>query len=242
MHRRRQKVGKDMNERTISLIGEEKFNKLSASRVAVFGLGGVGSFVVEALARAGVGSLDFIDDDTVHLSNVNRQLFALQSTVGKRKTAVAKARVQDINPAIKVETHDLFVLPETVDEIDFSLYDYVVDAIDTVSGKIAIIEKANRAGVPVISCMGTGNKLDATAFEIADIENTSVCPLARVMRRELKKRGVSHVKVVYSKETPIINAETKTVESGKPIPASISFVPSVAGLLLAGEVIKDLTK
>ncbi len=231
-----------MNERTISLIGEEKFNKLTASRVAVFGLGGVGGFVVEALARAGVGALDLIDDDEVHLSNINRQIFALQSTVGKRKTAVARARVNDINPAIKVETHNLFILPETVDEIDFSLYDYVVDAIDTVSGKIAIIEKANRAGVPVISCMGTGNKLDATKFEIVDIEKTSVCPLARVMRRELKKRNVGGVKVLYSKEKPSANVEMETTGNGKPIVASISFVPSVAGLLLAGEVVKDLVK
>ncbi len=230
-----------MFSRTVSLIGEEKLNKLSASRVAVFGLGGVGGYAVEALARAGVGALDLIDNDTVSVSNRNRQIYALASTVGKRKTEVALARVKDINPAIKVQTYDLFFLPETAGNFDFTVYDYIVDAIDIVSGKIALIEKAKQAGVPVISCMGTGNKLDAAAFEVADITKTSVCPLARVMRRELKKRGVEHLKVVYSKEEPHSFTE-KTGENGKPIPASISFVPPVAGLLLAGEVIKDLIK
>ena len=225
----------------VSLIGEEKLNKLSASCVAVFGLGGVGGYAVEALARAGVGALDLIDNDTVSVSNRNRQIYALASTVGKRKTEVALARVKDINPAIKVQTYDLFFLPETAENFDFTVYDYIVDAIDTVSGKIALIEKAKQAGVPVISCMGTGNKLDAAAFEVADITKTSVCPLARVMRRELKKRGVEHLKVVYSKEEPHSLTE-KAGENGKPIPASISFVPPVAGLLLAGEVIKDLIK
>ena len=231
-----------MFSRTISLIGEEKWKKLSAARVAVFGLGGVGGYTVEALARAGVGTLHLIDNDTVSVSNRNRQIYALTSTVGKKKTEVAKARVKDINPEIQVQTHDLFFLPETADSFDFTNYDYVVDAIDTVSGKIALIEKAKRSGVPVISCMGTGNKLDATAFEVADITKTSVCPLARVMRRELKKRGVEHVKVVYSKEEPNRDGGAEKGENGKPIPASISFVPPVAGLIMAGEVIKDLIK
>ena len=225
--------------RTEALIGVNAVEKLKNARVAVFGLGGVGGYVVEALARSGVGALDLIDNDCVNESNINRQIFALSSTVGKRKTEVAAARVKDINPDIRVCTHDLFFLPETADKIDFSAFDYVVDAIDTVSGKIAIIEKANAACVPVLSCMGTGNKLDGTKFEIDDISKTSVCPLARVMRRELKKRGVEHVKVVYSKEEPCKNQAT---EGGKPVPASIAFVPSVAGLLLAGEVIKDLIK
>ncbi len=225
--------------RTESLIGENAVEKLKDARVAVFGLGGVGGYVVEALARSGVGALDLIDNDCVNESNINRQIFALSSTVGKRKTEVAAARVKDINPEIRVCTHNLFFLPETADKIDFSAFDYVVDAIDTVSGKIAIIEKANAACVPVLSCMGTGNKLDGTKFEIADISKTSVCPLARVMRRELKKRGVEHVKVVYSKEEPY---KAQATEGGKPVPASIAFVPSVAGLLLAGEVIKDLIK
>ncbi|MBQ8322515.1 MAG: tRNA threonylcarbamoyladenosine dehydratase [Clostridia bacterium] len=230
-----------MFSRTVSLIGEEKLHKLSASRVAVFGLGGVGGYAVEALARAGVGALDLIDNDTVAFSNRNRQILALESTTGKRKTEVAAARVTDINPKIKVQTHDVFFLPETADSFDFSVYDYVVDAIDTVSGKIAIIEKAKQSGVPVISCMGTGNKLDPAAFEVSDVAKTSVCPLARVMRRELKKRGIEHVKVVYSKEEPL-PPTGQIGENGKPIPASISFVPPVAGLLLASEVIKDLIK
>ena len=220
--------------RTERLIGTAGLEKLRKSRVAVFGIGGVGGYVVEALARSGVGALDLIDKDTISESNINRQIIALHSTIGKQKTEVAAARVKDINPAIKVRTHNVFFLPETADSFDFSLYDYVVDAIDTVSGKIALIESAKRANVPVISSMGTGNKLDATAFEVVDISKTSVCPLARVMRRELKKRGVEKVKVVYSKEEP------KETEEG--VPASIAFVPPVAGLILAGEVVKDLIK
>ena len=215
--------------------------KLQKARVAVFGVGGVGGYVVEALARAGIGEIDLIDNDKVALSNINRQIIALHSTVGEWKTEVAAKRIKDINPAIKVRTHNLFFLPETANEFDFDGIDYVVDAIDTVSGKIALIESAKSKKIPVISSMGTGNKLDPTAFEVADITKTSVCPLARVVRRELKKRGVEHVKVVYSKEEPITSGNVDE-QTGKSIPASISFVPSVAGLIIAGEVIKDLIK
>ncbi len=227
--------------RTALLIEEEGVEKLKHARVAVFGIGGVGGYVVEALARAGVGTLDLVDKDTLSESNINRQILALHSTVGKWKTEVAKERIRDINPDITVHTHNLFYLPETADEFDFSAYDYVVDAMDTVSAKLALIERAKRANIPVISSMGTGNKLDPTAFEVADISKTLICPLARVMRKELKRRGIEHLKVVYSKE----EAKPPTLfdeESGKPIPGSISFVPSVAGLIIAGEVIKDLIK
>ena len=186
--------------RTAVLLGEEGLEKLKKARVAVFGVGGVGGYVVEALARSGVGALDLIDMDRVSESNINRQIIALHSTVGMLKTEVAGARVKDINPNICVRTHNVFYLPETASQFDFSSYDYVVDAIDTVSGKISLIERANEANVPVISSMGAGNKLDPTQFEVADISKTSVCPLARVMRRELKKRGIEHLKVVYSKE------------------------------------------
>lgn len=227
--------------RTENLIGKGAVEKLQRSRVAVFGIGGVGSYVVEALARAGVGAMDLIDNDKVVFSNINRQIIALHSTVGEWKTEVAARRIRDINPAIQVRTHNLFFLPETADGFDFSGVDYVVDAIDTVSGKLALIEKAKALRIPVISSMGTGNKLDPTAFEVADISKTSVCPLARVMRRELKKRGIEHVKTVYSKEEPIENHARKE-ETDKAVPASISFVPSVAGLIIAGEVIKDLIK
>ncbi len=227
--------------RTALLIGEAGVEKLKKSHVAVFGVGGVGGYVVEALARSGVGRLTLVDNDTVSVSNLNRQIIALHSTLGKLKTEVAAARVKDINPDIAVEVRNTFFLPENAGEFDFSAYDYVVDAIDTVSGKIALIEQAKLAGVPVISCMGAGNKLNGGAFEVADISKTSVCPLARVMRRELKKRGIAHVKVVYSKEEPL-QTGARDVESGKPLPASIAFVPSVAGLLLAGEVIKDLIR
>ena len=227
--------------RTALMIGEEGLEKLKKSRVAVFGVGGVGGYVVEALARSGVGALELIDKDVVSVSNINRQIIALHSTVGRLKTEVAAERARDINPDIDVTVRNVFYLPETAGEFDFTAYDYVVDAIDTVSGKIALIEQSKKANVPVISCMGAGNKLDASAFEVADITKTSVCPLARVMRRELKKRGIDHVKVVYSKEEPK-ESQAKDEESGKPIPASIAFVPSVAGLILAGEVIKDLIK
>ncbi len=227
--------------RTALLIGSKGVEKLKNAKVAVFGVGGVGGYVVEALARSGVGALELIDKDTVSLSNINRQIIALHSTVGQYKTAVAAARARDINPAIEVTCRNAFFLPENAGEFDFSAYDYVVDAIDTVSGKVALIERAKGANVPVISSMGAGNKLDATAFEVADIAKTSVCPLARVMRRELKKRGIEHVKVVYSKEEPIAS-DSKDEESGKPIAGSIAFVPSVVGLIIAGEVIKDLIK
>lgn len=227
--------------RTALLIGEEGLKKLKNARVAVFGVGGVGGYVVEALARSGVGSLELIDKDVVSLSNINRQIIALHSTVGRLKTEVAAERARDINPDVDVTVRNVFYLPETAGEFDFTAYDYVVDAIDTVSGKIALIEQSKKANVPVISCMGAGNKLDATAFEVADITKTSVCPLARVMRRELNKRCIEHVKVVYSKEEPK-ESQAKDEETGKTIPASIAFVPSVAGLILAGEVIKDLIK
>ncbi len=227
--------------RTELLLGKEGVETLKKARVAVFGVGGVGGYVVEALARSGVGELDLIDKDVVSLSNINRQIIALHSTVGRKKTEVAKERALDINPDMTVHCHDLFFLPENADTFDFSSYDYIVDAIDTVSGKLALIERANAYQIPVISSMGAGNKLDAAAFEVADISKTSVCPLARVMRRELKKRGIEHLKVVYSKEEPKQSSAIDE-ESGKPLVGSIAFVPSVVGLLLAGEVIKDLVK
>ena len=226
--------------RTENLIGKSALERLKNAKVAVFGVGGVGGYVVEALARSGVGELHLIDKDVVSESNINRQIIALYSTLGKPKTEVMAARVKDINPDVLVHVHNVFFLPENASEFDFSQFDYVVDAIDTVAGKIALIEQAKKAGVPVISAMGAGNKLDATAFEVADIAKTSVCPLARVMRRELKKRGIEHVKVVYSKEQPITQGQP--TDEGKPVPASIAFVPSVAGLIIAGEVIKDLIK
>lgn len=227
-----------MNEifsRTEKLIGAHALKKLKDCRVAVFGIGGVGGFVAEALARAGIGSLALFDNDIVSPSNINRQIFALHSTIGKLKTDVAEERLKDINPEINISKHNLFVLPGNIDEIDFSAFDYIVDAIDTVSGKLAIIEKATQNEIPIISSMGTGNKLNASAFEIMDIFKTSVCPLARVMRYELKKREIKKLKVLYSKEEPIKPASTESKA-----PASISFVPSVAGLLIAGEVIKDI--
>ena len=223
--------------RTALLIGEEGLKKLKNARVAVFGVGGVGGYVVEALARAGLGSLELIDKDVVSVSNINRQIIALHSTVGRYKTEVAKARAQDINPAIEVTVRNVFYLPETAGEFDFTAYDYVVDAIDTVSGKIAIIEQAKQAGVPVISCMGTGNKLNSQ-FLVGDIYKTTNCPLAKVMRHELKKRNISSLKCVYSLEMPVV----KSAENGenKRTPASISYVPAIAGLTIAGEVIKDI--
>ena len=227
--------------RTAILLGEENLEKLKRARVAVFGVGGVGGYVVEALARSGVGVLDLIDKDTVSESNINRQIIALHSTVGRYKTEVAAERARDINPDICVRVYNTFYLPETAAQFDFSRYDYVVDAIDTVSGKIAIVEEAKKANVPVIAAMGAGNKLDPTKFEVADISKTSVCPLARVMRRELKKRGIDHLKVVYSKEEPLPSPVVDE-ESGKSVPGSVAFVPSVVGLILAGEVVKDLIK
>lgn len=222
--------------RTEMLIGADALEKLKKSRVAVFGVGGVGSFVVEALARSGVGTLDLIDNDTVNITNINRQIIALHSTVGKYKVDCAKERILDINPDAKVNVYKTFYLPENADDFDFTKYDCIVDAIDTVTAKIDIICRAETLKIPVISSMGTGNKLDPTLFEVTDIYKTEGCPLARVMRRELKARGVKKLKVVYSKEKPQKCGE----ENGKPIPASIAFVPSVAGLIIAGEVIKTL--
>ena len=225
--------------RTALLLGNGAIEKLKNSRVAVFGVGGVGGYVVEALARSGVGTLDLIDKDTVSVSNINRQIIALHSTIGQLKTEVAAARARDINPDIVVHTPNVFYLPETAQEFDFSAYDYVVDAIDTVSAKVEIAVRAKNCGTPVISCMGTGNKLDPTAFCVRDLAKTSGCPLARVMRRELKARGITHMKVVYSEEAPrqiVVPSEI----GGKHPPASISFVPPVAGFIAAGEVIKDI--
>ena len=233
---------KDRFSRTEILIGTDGLCKLSHSRVAVFGIGGVGGYIAEALIRAGVGEIDIIDNDTVSQSNINRQIIALSSTVGQLKTDVMKKRLLDINSKAKINCINKFVLPENINEFDFSAYDYVADAIDTVSGKLAIIEKAYSEGINVISSMGTGNKLDPTRFEITDIYKTSVCPLARVMRYELKKRGVKKLKVLYSKEEPISPYAKLSDEKGKSIPGSISFVPPVAGLIIASEIIKDLTK
>lgn len=225
------------------LFGKKAMQKLASARVAVFGIGGVGGYVVEALARSGVGALDLIDNDTVSLTNINRQIIATLETVGKYKVDIAAQRVKEINPDCVVNTHNIFYLPQNADALDFSQYDYVVDAIDTVAGKLAIIEKAHNCGVRVISCMGTGNKTDPTAFRVADINQTSVCPLARVMRRELKKRGITALKVVYSREEPLKPLENSGEASQRrEIPASCAFVPSVAGLIIAGEVIKDLIK
>ena len=227
--------------RTEMLIGKEGFEKLKSSRIAVFGVGGVGGYVVEALARSGIGNLDLIDRDAVSISNINRQIIALSSTVGKYKTEVAKARAEDINPDIKVNTYNIFYTPETAETFDFSQYDYIVDAIDTVSGKIQLVMQADKSNTPIISSMGAGNKLNPTLFEVSDIYKTSVCPLARVMRKELKERGIKKLKVVYSKETPIEPKIKEYDETTKKItPASIAFVPSVVGLIIAGEVIKDI--
>lgn len=222
--------------RTQALIGEDAVNKLQQARVAVFGVGGVGGYVVEALARAGVGAIDIIDNDTVSESNINRQIIALSSTVGQKKTEVMKARILDINPNCKVTALDMFFLPET--PLDFSVYTYVADAVDTVTSKIEIIMRAFQNGVPVITCMGTGNKLKPALLTVEDLAKTSVCPLARVMRRELKKRGVEHVKTVYSKEEP----KRAEMCEKTAVPSSISYVPSVAGLLMASEIINDIIK
>lgn len=236
----------DQFSRTELLVGSVALEKLSAARVAIFGVGGVGGYVVEALARSGVGTLDLIDNDDVSLTNINRQIIATMETVGMDKVDVAKARVLSINPEAVVHTHKTFYLPETADQFDFSQYDYVVDAIDTVAGKLMLVEEAVKHHTPIISAMGAGNKMDPTAFEVADISKTSVCPLARVMRRELKKRGIEHLKVVYSKEKAIRPApeqmEDLKSEMGmrRSLPGSIAFVPSVAGLIIGGEVIKDL--
>ncbi|MDE7192625.1 MAG: tRNA threonylcarbamoyladenosine dehydratase [Oscillospiraceae bacterium] len=228
--------------RTELILGSGAMKRLSAARVAVFGIGGVGGYTAEALARSGIGALDLIDNDTVSESNINRQIIALHSTVGRYKTEAAAERLQDINPNLKLTLHNTFFTPETASEFDFTQYDYVVDAIDTVTGKIELVMRAQSAGVPVISAMGAGNKLDPTAFEVGDIYSTSVCPLARVMRYELKKRGVKALKVVYSKEKPLVPAESgESSPKGKAIPGSTAFVPPVVGLIIAGEVVKDIT-
>ncbi len=222
--------------RTQLLYGEETMGRFAASRVAVFGVGGVGGYVVEALARSGIGALDLIDNDRVCLSNINRQIIATTKTVDRYKVEVAEERVHDINPGCRVRGFKTFFLPETADQFDFNKYDYVVDAIDTVTGKLSIIEKAKEAGVPVISSMGAGNKLEPSLFEVADIYETSVCPLAKVMRHECRKRGIDSLKVVYSKEKPRKCSERRDT------PGSTAFVPSVAGLIMAGEVLNDLAK
>lgn len=221
------------------LLGEEALEKLRSARVALFGIGGVGSFAAEALARGGVGHITLVDGDTVSITNINRQLIALHSTVGKEKTAVMAERIADISPETEVETYPVVYGAENRDLLDFSIYDYVIDAIDTVTSKLILIEEAKKAGVPVISCMGTGNKFHPERFEVTDIFKTSVCPLAKVMRKELKVRGIKNVKVVYSKEEP--QKPAASTETGKrQIPGSLSFVPPVAGLLLAGEVIRHI--
>lgn len=242
--------------RTELLLGKESMERLANARVAVFGVGGVGGYTVEALVRSGVGTIDLIDDDKVCLTNLNRQIIATRKTVGQYKADVMKERILEINPNAVVHVHKCFFLPENSDEFDFSQYSYVVDAVDTVTAKLEIIMRAKEAGVPVISCMGAGNKLDPTQFHVADIYKTTMCPLAKVMRRELKKRGVKKLKVVYSTESPVKPLEnmenscktgcvcppgtTHKCTDRRAIPGSISFVPSVAGLILAGEVIKDL--
>lgn len=249
MDRKVKRVQKKDNwySRTEVLVGSDGIEKLKNATVAVFGIGGVGGHAVEALARSGVGNLELVDHDTVSLTNLNRQIVALHSTIGKYKVEVMRDRVLDINPEANVVIHKCFYLPETAGQFDFSKYDYVVDCIDTVTGKLQLIENAKKAGVPVISSMGAGNKLNPVGFEVADISKTSVCPLAKVMRRELKKRNITKVKVVYSREEPKeAKIQTKEQEEllknnpRKSVPGSCAFVPSVAGLILAGEVVKDI--
>ena len=245
----------DQFSRTRLLFGPEGMEKLKNSHVAVFGIGGVGGYAVEALARSGIGALDLIDDDKVCLTNVNRQLYATRSTVGRYKVEVAEERIRDINPDCRVRAWKTFYMPDTQDQFDFTEYDYIVDAIDTVKGKLTLVEAAKAAGTPIISCMGAGNKTDPTAFRVADIYKTSICPLARVMRTECRKRRIRHLKVVYSTELPVRPLEdpaiscrnhcicppdTRKCTVRRDIPGSTAFVPSVAGLILAGEVVKDL--
>ena len=243
--------------RTELLLGKEAMDKLENARVAVFGIGGVGGYVCEALVRSGVGAFDLIDDDKVCLTNLNRQIIATRKTVGQYKTEVMRDRILEINPKAEVRIHNCFYLPENADDFDFSEYDYVVDAVDTVTAKLELIMRAKESGTPVISSMGAGNKLDASAFRVADIYKTKVCPLAKVMRRELKKRGVKKLKVVYSEEQPIRPVEDMAIScrshcicppgakhkctERRDIPGSVAFVPSVVGLIIAGEVVKDLT-
>lgn len=238
----------DQYSRTRLLLGEEGIDKLRSARVILFGLGGVGGYAAEALARAGIGCIDLVDDDTVSLTNLNRQLLATHSSIGQYKVDVAAQRIKDIDPSIEVRTFRTFYLPETAEQFDFSQYDYVLDAIDTVTGKLALIAQAKAAGTKVISCMGTGNKLDATGFKVADISKTSGCALARIMRKECGKRGIKGVKVVYSEELPIEPMEIGETEpqregsSRRSTPGSTPFVPGVAGLIMAGEVIKELSQ
>ena len=234
----------EQSSRTAMLLGEEAVRKLARARVAIFGVGGVGGFVAEALARAGVGAIDLIDSDTVSVSNLNRQIIALHSTVGRLKVEVMAERILDINPDCQVRALPLFYLPECAFEFDFSAYDYIADAIDTVSAKIDLAVRAHEAGTPIIAAMGAGNKMDATAFEVADLSKTSVCPLARVMRIELRKRGIHHMKVVYSKEEPLVPKEDPAAPptaGRRATPGSLSYVPGTAGLVMAGEIIKDLS-
>lgn len=242
--------------RTQLLLGKDAMEKLAHARVAVFGIGGVGGYTVEALVRSGIGEIDLIDDDKVCLTNINRQIYATRKTIGKYKVDVAAERIAEINPEVVVHTYKTFFTPETAGEFDFSAYDYVVDAIDTVTGKIELVMQAEKAGVPIICSMGAGNKLNPAAFEVADIYKTSVCPLAKVMRHEMKKRGIKHLKVVYSKEKPIkpeddlsISCKTGCVcppgtvrkcTARRQVPGSTAFVPSVVGLIIAGEIVTDL--
>ena len=242
--------------RTELLLGKESMEKLASSRVAVFGIGGVGGYTAEALVRSGIGAIDLIDDDKVCLTNINRQIYATRKTIGQYKVDVASERITDINPDIKVSTYKTFYMPDTAEQFNFTLYDYIVDAIDTVTGKIELAVNAEKAGTPIISSMGAGNKLNPAEFEVADIYKTSVCPLARVMRQELKKRGIKKLKVVYSKEKPLTPIEDMSIScksncvcppgtarkctKRRQVPGSTAFVPSVAGLIIAGEVVKDL--
>lgn len=242
--------------RTQLLLGAEAMEKLKRARVAVFGIGGVGGYVCEALVRSGVGAFDLVDDDKVCLTNLNRQIIATRKTVGKYKVEVMRDRILEINPDCDVRVHQCFYLPETADQFDFSTYDYVVDAVDTVTAKVTLVLEAQKAGVPIISCMGAGNKLDASALEVADIYDTSVCPLARVMRAELRKRGVKHLKVVYSKEPALTPIDDMTIScrthcicppdtarkctQRRQVPGSNAFVPAAAGLIIAGEVVRDI--
>lgn len=234
-------------ERTALLLGQDAMDKLRQCRVAVFGLGGVGSWAAEALCRSGIGALDLIDDDCVSLSNLNRQVLALHSTVGMHKTEAAAARLRDISPSCRITTHDVFFLPDTAAQFDFSTYDYVVDAIDTVTGKIELVLRAQAAGAPIISAMGTGNKLNPAALRLGDIYDTSVCPLSRIMRKELRRRGVSSLQVVYSTEPPLAHRMAATADTGahdqhrRSIPGSTAFVPAAAGLLMASHIVQELT-
>ncbi len=236
---------KEQFSRTALLYGDEALNKLSAARVAVFGIGGVGGYVAEALARSGIGRLDLIDSDRVSVSNINRQIIATHKTIGRYKTEVMAERIGEINPDAKVNAINIFYTPENSGELDFSRYDYIVDAIDTVTSKLELIVNADRVGTPIISAMGAGNKKNASAFEVADIYDTTVCPLARVMRRELKKRGINALKVVYSKEPPAEakkSPEPDELSARRSVPGSTAFCPSVAGLIIAGEIVNDLTR